>query len=73
MFSNMKTMKKIFALCLTFLMIVSCVPSVYAVAEITDTIVPDAKGSLTLFKYDITSAEKDGKWDSSYVSTGVYD
>lgn len=69
----MKTMKKILTLCLAFLMIVSCVPSVYAVAEITDTIVPDAKGSLTLFKYDITSAEKDGKWDSSYVSTGVYD
>ena len=69
----MKTMTKILTLCLAFLMIVSCVPSVYAVAEITDTIVPDAKGSLTLFKYDITSAEKDGKWDSSYVSTGVYD
>ncbi|MBR5021392.1 MAG: isopeptide-forming domain-containing fimbrial protein, partial [Oscillospiraceae bacterium] len=31
------------------------------------------KGSLTLFKYDLTNAEKDGVWDSSYVSTGVYD
>ena len=72
-FSNMKTAKKILTLCLAFLMVVSCIPSVYAATEITDTIVPEAKGSLTLFKYDITSAEKDGKWDSSYVSTGVYD
>lgn len=69
----MKTAKKILTLCLAFLMVVSCIPSVYAATEITDTIVPEAKGSLTLFKYDITSAEKDGKWDSSYVSTGVYD
>lgn len=33
----------------------------------------DALGSLTLYKYDLTNAEKDGVWDSSYVSTGVYD
>ena len=32
-----------------------------------------AKGSLTIYKVDLTSAEKDGAWDSSYVSTGVYD
>ena len=31
------------------------------------------KNLLTLFKYDLTNAEKDGVWDSSYVSTGVYD
>ena len=33
----------------------------------------DALGSLTLYKYDLTNAEKDGVWDSSSVSTGVYD
>ena len=33
----------------------------------------DALGSLTLYKDDLTNAEKDGVWDSSYVSTGVYD
>ena len=32
-----------------------------------------AKGSLTIYKVDLTNAEKDGAWDSSYVSTGVYD
>ncbi|MGM9585814.1 MAG: SpaH/EbpB family LPXTG-anchored major pilin, partial [Faecousia sp.] len=32
-----------------------------------------AKGSLTIYKVDLTNAEKDGVWDSSYVSTGVYD
>ena len=30
-------------------------------------------GSMTIYKYDLTNAEKDGVWDSSYVSTGVYD
>ena len=30
-------------------------------------------GSLTIYKIDLTNAEKDGVWDSSYVSTGVYD
>ena len=33
----------------------------------------DALGSLTMYKYDLTNAEKDGVWDSSYVSTGRYD
>ena len=28
-------------------------------------------GSLTIYKVDLTNAEKDGVWDSSYVSTGV--
>ena len=30
-------------------------------------------GSLTIYKVDLTNAEKDGVWDSSYVSTGIYD
>ncbi len=30
-------------------------------------------GSLTIYKYDLTHAEKDGVWDGSYVSTGTYD
>ena len=33
----------------------------------------DAVGSLTIYKYDLSNAEKDGVWDNSYVSTGVYD
>ena len=30
-------------------------------------------GSVNLWKYDLTSAQADGIWDSSYVSTGVRD
>lgn len=30
-------------------------------------------GSVDIYKYDLTSAEKDGVWNSSYVSTGVRD
>ncbi len=69
----MKTMKKIMAMCLAVIMMMSCIPAVYAADVANATIDPDAKGSLTLFKYDLTNAEKDGVWDSSYVSTGVYD
>ena len=28
--------------------------------------------NVDIYKYDVTGAEKDGVWDSSYVSTGVY-
>ena len=69
----MKSMKKILSLCLAALLIVSCIPAVYAQEAPAAVIDETAKGSLTIYKYDITSAEKDGKWDSSYVSTGIYD
>ncbi len=69
----MKSIKKLLAMCLAVMMIVTCIPSVYAADVANATIDETAKGSLTLYKYDITNAEKDGVWDSSYVSTGVYD
>lgn len=69
----MKNLKKILAMCLAVIMMLSCIPAVYAADVANATIDPDAKGSLTLFKYDLTNAEKDGVWDSSYVSTGVFD
>ncbi len=69
----MKNLKKLMAMCLAVIMMLSCIPAVYAADVANATIDPDAKGSLTLFKYDLTNAEKDGVWDSSYVSTGVYD
>ena len=69
----MKNLKKILTMCLAVIVMLSCIPAVYA-ADVADaTIDPYAQGSLTLFKYDLTNAEKDGVWDSSYVSTGVYD
>ena len=60
----MKSVKKILAMCLAIMMIVSCVPAAHA-ADVSNTAIDlDAKGSLTLYKYDLTNAEKDGVWDS---------
>ena len=71
----MKIMKKLFAGCLAAMMAISCIPSVSAAepSQNPSIIGESALGSLTIYKYDITNAEKDGVWDSSYVSTGVYD
>ncbi|MBR6764029.1 MAG: SpaH/EbpB family LPXTG-anchored major pilin [Clostridia bacterium] len=37
------------------------------------TIDTSRKASLSIYKYDLTNAVKDGVWDESYVSTGVRD
>ena len=69
----MKTIKS--ALCL-FLCIVSlfCMSVGASAATVEDaTIDMDRTGSFDIYKYDLTNAEKDGVWDSSYVSTGVKD
>ena len=69
----MKKFTKAIALCLSLLLCLTFPVGVSA-AEISDaTIDTSAKGSLTVYKVDLTNAEKDGVWDSSYVSTGVYD
>ena len=67
-----KIMKAI-ALCLA---LVLCFGSAIAVsaAEVADAPIDETqKGSLTIFKYDLTGSENAGIWDSSYVSTGVAD
>ncbi len=67
------TFKRIITLCLALMLCLSCVPAAFA-AEVGDATIDESKtGSLTIYKYDLTNAEKDGVWDSSYVSTGVYD
>ena len=69
----MKTIKS--ALCL-FLCIISlfCMSVGASAATVEDaTIDMDRTGSFDIYKYDLTNAEKDGVWDSSYVSTGVKD
>ena len=69
----MKKFTKAISLCLALLLSIS-IPMAASAAEVADaTIDFDRKGSLTLYKIDLTNAEKDGVWDSSYVSTGVYD
>lgn len=69
----MKHFTKILSLCLALMLCLSCVPAAFA-AEVGDATIDESrKGSLTIYKYDLTNAEKDGVWDSSYVSTGVFD
>ena len=69
----MKKFIKAIALSLAMLTCLSF-PIGVSAAEVADaTIDFDRKGSLTIYKVDLTNAEKDGVWDSSYVSTGVYD
>lgn len=69
----MKQFTKAIALILSFALLL-CFPVGASAAEPENaTIDTAAKGSLTIYKVDLTNAEKDGVWDSSYVSTGVYD
>lgn len=72
----MKNLKRMFALCLSLLMLMAFPVSASAVAapEVPGYLIDeDRNASITIFKYDVTNSEKDGVWDSSYVSTGVYD
>ena len=69
----MKNFTKAIALCMALLLCLSFPVGVSA-AEVADATIDFTKtGSLTIYKIDLTNAEKDGAWDSSYVSTGVYD
>lgn len=69
----MKQFTKAIALLLSLALLL-CFPVGVSAAEPENaTIDTAAKGSLTIYKVDLTNAEKDGVWDNSYVSTGVYD
>lgn len=69
----MKKLTKILSLMLALTMLLSF-PVTVSAAELEDAPIDESRtGSLTIYKYDLTNAEKDGVWDSSYVSTGVFD
>ena len=70
----MKNITKILSLLLALTLLLSF-PVAASAVELTNmpTIDESKTGSLTIYKYDLTNAEKDGVWDSSYVSTGVFD
>lgn len=69
----MKSIKKLFAMGLAVMMALS-IPFSVSAAELEDAPIDESRtGSLTIYKYDLSNAEKDGVWDSSYVSTGVFD
>ena len=51
----MKSFKKIISMCLALVLCLSCVPAAFA-AEVADaTIDQSRKGSLTIYKYDLTN------------------
>ena len=66
-------MKRILALLLVLVMACSFSITAFAAPADEATIDTSRTGSIDLWKYDLTNAEKDGVWDSSYVSTGVRD
>lgn len=66
----MKKTKRLWALLLAVVMALGLVTTAFA----APTIDSGRKASLSLYKYDITAAGRDGAWDAaSYVSTGVQD
>ena len=67
----MKKFKKLLALCLALMMVLTCVPAAFAANTNDCTIDEEAKASLTIRKYDWTNACKDGVWnEESFISTG---
>ena len=70
---KMKNFTKVLSLLLPLTMLL-CFPVAVSAAELEDAPIDESRtGSLTIYKYDLTNAEKDGVWDYSYVSTGVFD
>lgn len=66
-------MKKLFAMFMALAICLSMIPAAFAAAPADAVIDVDRLCSIDLYKYDLTSAEADGVWDNSYVSTGTYD
>ena len=58
-------MKRIFALLLALVMVGSFCITAYADPVESYLIDTTRTGSISLYKYDLTGAEKDGVWDSS--------
>ena len=65
--------KRLFPVIMAALVVLTTTVSAFALTVKVSTINTDWTGSFDIYKYDITNAEKDGVWDSSYVSTGVRD
>lgn len=63
----MRRLKKAAALCLSLLALLT-MPVKASAAELREEIIDTSRtGSLTIYKYDITSSEKDGVWDSCLI------
>ena len=70
----MKKIHRVWALLMAALMAIGLMTTAFAATDPAPTIDPGKKASLSIYKYDITTAGKDGAWDAeSYVSTGLHD
>ena len=68
------SIKRFFAIVMALAVIFSLSVSAFAAATPEATIDYRRKGSISLYKYDMTSAAEDGVWNTeSYVSTGLSD
>ncbi len=68
----MKTFRKLFALCLVLALCLATLPAAFAATVPTATIDTSRPASLSLYKYDFTTANADGVLElDSYVSTGL--
>lgn len=66
----MKKIHRVLALLMAVVMALGLITTAFA-EPIIDT---SKKASLSIYKYDITTASSDGAWDAeSYVSTGLHD
>ena len=70
----MKKIHRVVALFLATLMALGLMTTAFAATDSAPTIDLGKKASLSIYKYDITTASSDGAWDTeSYVSTGLHD
>ena len=70
----MKKIHRVWALLMAALMAIGLMTTAFAATDSAPIIDPGKKASLSIYKYDITTAGKDGTWDAeSYVSTGLHD
>ena len=70
----MKKIHRVWALLMAALMAIGLMTTAFAATDSAPIIDPGKKASLSIYKYDITTAGKDGAWDAeSYVSTGLHD
>ena len=70
----MKKIHRVLALLMAVPMAIGLMTTAFAATGSVPTIDPGKKASLSIYKYDITTASKDGAWDvDSYVSTGLHD
>ena len=66
----MKKIHRVLAMLMAAIMALSLITTAFA----EPTIDPSKKASLSIYKYDITTASAEGAWDAeSYVSTGLHD